>query len=148
MTAEADGLSWREGFVRVFLSYISAEKGFASEVREALAPHRVDGFVAHEDIEPTAVWQDTIEACGAGSRWRAATMSPPKSTCARALRWLGAEYEKGLALVDLAQLYINTVPGKGHRRRPRQTLRQAIAILKRSGAAYDLERPREVERTL
>jgi hypothetical protein len=62
MVGEADGQPWREDRIRLFLSHISAEKVFVSEVREALAALGIDGFVAHEDIEPTDDWQNAIEA--------------------------------------------------------------------------------------
>lgn len=62
MAGEADGLSWREDRIRVFLSHIGAEKAFVSDVRDALVARGLDGFVAHEDIEPTDDWQNAIEA--------------------------------------------------------------------------------------
>jgi hypothetical protein len=52
---------WKEGQLRVFLSHISAHKIFASELQGALASFGICAFVAHEDIEPTAEWQDEIE---------------------------------------------------------------------------------------
>lgn len=74
---------WTEGFVRLFLSHMSAEKAFVGEVKDALAEYGIDGFVAHSDIEPTAEWVRVIElalgTCDAlaaflhpdfvGSRW-------------------------------------------------------------------------------
>ena len=52
---------WKEGQLRVFISHISAHKIFASELQSALMNFGMCAFVAHEDIEPTAEWQDEIE---------------------------------------------------------------------------------------
>ena len=53
---------WREGYLRLFLSHVSAYKVVVADVKANLAPFGVDGFVAHEDIEPTAEWVGEIEA--------------------------------------------------------------------------------------
>ena len=52
---------WEEGKLSVFVSHISAQKVFASELHGALSTFGICAFVAHEDIEPTAEWQDEIE---------------------------------------------------------------------------------------
>src|SRR5262245_37064526 len=52
---------WRPGMFRLFISHISPHKKFASELQEGLAGYGISGFVAHEDIEPAAEWQDEIE---------------------------------------------------------------------------------------
>lgn len=53
---------WRnERGVRLFISHVSGEKVKASRLRGCLRPYGVSGFVAHEDIEPTLVWQSEIE---------------------------------------------------------------------------------------
>jgi hypothetical protein len=52
---------WRAGHIRVFLSHISAEHEFVSQVSEELRQIGIDGFVAHVSIVPDAVWQDEIE---------------------------------------------------------------------------------------
>lgn len=52
---------WKDGQLRVFLSHISAHKVVASELQGALASFDICAFVAHQDIEPTAEWQDEIE---------------------------------------------------------------------------------------
>lgn len=52
---------WIDGQLRVFISHIVEHKVFASELQAALATHDICSFVAHEDIEPTAEWQDEIE---------------------------------------------------------------------------------------
>lgn len=55
------GGPWAEGWFRLFLSHVSAEKVYVSEVKQHLLDLGVDAFVAHEDIEPTKEWESTIE---------------------------------------------------------------------------------------
>jgi hypothetical protein len=52
---------WRKGMFRLFISHLSAEKVFAGELQNALLDYGISGFVAHNDIEPTSVWQSQIE---------------------------------------------------------------------------------------
>lgn len=46
---------------RLFISHVAAEKEKAGRLRECLKQHDISGFVAHEDILPTAEWQIEIE---------------------------------------------------------------------------------------
>lgn len=46
---------------RLFISHISKHKKIATRLKDALDPFAVAGFVAHEDIHPTARWQAEIE---------------------------------------------------------------------------------------
>ena len=46
---------------RLFVSHISKDKDKAMRLKETLASHKISAFVAHEDIEPTLIWQDEIE---------------------------------------------------------------------------------------
>lgn len=52
---------WQPGMVRLFISHLSAEKTFASEIRDEATVFGISGFVAHEDIAPSAEWLRTIE---------------------------------------------------------------------------------------
>ena len=53
---------WRTGATaRVFLSHVATERGFVGEVSGQLAEIGLSAFVAHDSIEPSSVWQDTIE---------------------------------------------------------------------------------------
>lgn len=52
---------WGKGSIRIFISHIAAHKVVATEIQEALGKFGIASFVAHEDIEPTAVWQTEIE---------------------------------------------------------------------------------------
>lgn len=47
--------------LRVFVSHISKDKDKALRLRDCLKPYGVSAFVAHEDIEPTVLWQSEIE---------------------------------------------------------------------------------------
>jgi AbiJ N-terminal domain 3/TIR domain len=52
---------WRANHIRAFLSHISEEHRFVSEVNDELRQIGIDGFVAHVSIEPDAEWQEEIE---------------------------------------------------------------------------------------
>lgn len=54
-------LPWRPNQFRLFLSHVSTQKEFVSAVKFDLATCGIDGFVAHEDIEPTKKWVEEIE---------------------------------------------------------------------------------------
>jgi hypothetical protein len=43
------------------MSHTSADKVKATRLRDCLAPYYISGFVAHQDIHPTAEWQIEIE---------------------------------------------------------------------------------------
>ncbi len=46
---------------KLFISHISKDKTKATRLKECLAPYKIAGFVAHEDITPTLEWQTEIE---------------------------------------------------------------------------------------
>jgi hypothetical protein len=54
-------LPWQVNRFRLFLGHISGEKKFVSAMKKHLADRGIDGFVAHEDIQPTRKWLDQIE---------------------------------------------------------------------------------------
>ena len=45
---------------KLFISHISKDKDKAMRLKETLVAYNISAFVAHEDIEPTLVWQDEI----------------------------------------------------------------------------------------
>ena len=47
--------------VRLFISHLAIEKHKAMRLRDCLRAYGISGFVAHEDIEPAALWQEEIE---------------------------------------------------------------------------------------
>ncbi len=46
---------------RLFISHLSRDKEKATRLKTCLSPYAINGFVAHEDIEPTREWQEEIE---------------------------------------------------------------------------------------
>ena len=52
---------WQDKYVRVFLSHLSSHRDFAAELQEEMGRYGLTAFVAHNDIEPTAEWQNEIE---------------------------------------------------------------------------------------
>jgi len=56
----SDGF-WRPGQIRAFISHLASEKEFAGLVSDELATIGVQGFVAHDTIEPSLEWQAEIE---------------------------------------------------------------------------------------
>ncbi|MCP4616129.1 MAG: toll/interleukin-1 receptor domain-containing protein [Bradyrhizobium sp.] len=46
---------------RLFISHTSRDKDKATRLRDCLMPYHIAGFVAHQDIHPTAEWQIEIE---------------------------------------------------------------------------------------
>lgn len=53
-------LPWRGERVRLFISHLSSEKVYVSEIARELRPFGIQAFVAHEDIEPGREWQQVI----------------------------------------------------------------------------------------
>lgn len=51
---------WQKGMLRVFLSHLAKEQVFAQELQQALKWYGISGFVAHNDIQPTAEWEEEI----------------------------------------------------------------------------------------
>lgn len=52
---------WRNGYFRVFISHLTSNKQSASRLKDNLSKYGIDCFVAHEDIEPSKLWQTEIE---------------------------------------------------------------------------------------
>jgi hypothetical protein len=57
---EAAPAVWSGDSFRLFLSHSSVDKAFVSEFKSELRKYGIEGFVAHEDIEPTAEWLKSI----------------------------------------------------------------------------------------
>lgn len=53
---------WKVGYLRAFLSHSTKQKLFVTQLKSTLWSFGIDCFVAHEDIEPTALWQREILA--------------------------------------------------------------------------------------
>ncbi|NIJ08245.1 hypothetical protein FHS31_001862 [Sphingomonas vulcanisoli] len=52
---------WRDGQIRVFISHLTTEREQAANIQTAFTHYGMSGFVAHNDIHPTAEWQIEIE---------------------------------------------------------------------------------------
>jgi len=52
---------WEDGRFRLFLSHCSSRKADVGQLKLALSALGVCGFVAHDDIEPSQLWQTEIE---------------------------------------------------------------------------------------
>lgn len=53
---------WQPGYFRLFISHLAENKLQAHALKDALARYQIAAFVAHEDIEPSAEWQNEIES--------------------------------------------------------------------------------------
>lgn len=51
---------WKDGHLRLFLSHLAENREFAGALKEELDEYGISCFVAHDDIEPTAEWEDQI----------------------------------------------------------------------------------------
>lgn len=59
-TASAD--FWVDGYLKVFVSHLSANRIKMSAMKASLACWGVSAFIAHEDIEASREWRDEVEA--------------------------------------------------------------------------------------
>lgn len=53
---------WQAGLFRLFITHLAAHKGEAAALKTELRRYGIDGFVAHQDVEPLKPWQQVIEA--------------------------------------------------------------------------------------
>lgn len=51
---------WKGGHLRLFLSHLADHREFAGSLKEELYNYGISCFVAHDDIEATAEWEDQI----------------------------------------------------------------------------------------
>ncbi len=56
-----DDAMWRNGYFRLFISHLTANKDSASNLKKCLALYGIDCFVAHKDIRPSKEWEVEIE---------------------------------------------------------------------------------------
>lgn len=60
--ADLAGNGWADGRLRLFMSHNNSDKVLVAKISGILEErYGIDGFVAHEDIEPLAHWQPEIE---------------------------------------------------------------------------------------
>ncbi len=54
-------MEWIPGYAKLFMCHLASEKAFVTEVKAALLDRGIDAFVAHDDINPSRVWESEIE---------------------------------------------------------------------------------------
>lgn len=52
---------WQPGHFRLFMSHLSVHKKTVGSLKRSLEKYGISSFVAHEDIEPTKLWEKEIE---------------------------------------------------------------------------------------
>lgn len=67
---------WRSGYFRIFISHLTENKESATNLKNLLARYGIDCFVAHEDIEPSKLWQTEIEKALASMDLLCAILTP------------------------------------------------------------------------
>ena len=67
---------WQEGKLRLFISHLAAHREYAGALQDAFAGYGISAFVAHNDIQPTVEWQNTIESALATSEVLVALLHP------------------------------------------------------------------------
>lgn len=83
---------WIAGHFKLFISHVSAIKANVSRLQRQLLHFGISSFVAHEDIEPTADWQEEILKALFSMDALAAVITPDfKNSC-----W--ADQEVGIAV--------------------------------------------------
>jgi hypothetical protein len=60
--ATAHDEPWTTEDLHLFLSHVTPHKVDAADLKLSLSRYGIEGFVAHEDIEPNKTWQRVIEA--------------------------------------------------------------------------------------
>ncbi len=53
---------WTEGYLKLFVSHISANREKMSALKKSLSRWGISAFIAHEDIEASREWRDEVEA--------------------------------------------------------------------------------------
>lgn len=53
---------WVDGYLKMFVSHLSSNRGRMSAMKGNLAQWGISAFVAHEDIQATRQWRDEVEA--------------------------------------------------------------------------------------
>ena len=67
---------WRRGYFRLFISHLAKHRKEAAALQEKLTGFAVTSFVAHNDIAPSAEWQNEIEAALATADCLVAMLHP------------------------------------------------------------------------
>ena len=129
---------WESGFLRLFLSHISSHKQQVSGLRAELKVFCVDGFVAHEDIEPTEEWQAEIERALASMHALAALLTTDYPSSKWTDQEVGVALGRGVLVVPVGfDLDPYGFIGKnqelsGSLDKPRELASEMVAVLGRN----------------
>lgn len=94
--------NWKETTkFRLFISHISKHKKVATRLRDALNPFDIAGFVAHEDIHPTARWQAEIERALATMDALVAILTPGFRDSVWTNQEIGFALGRGVKIISL-----------------------------------------------
>lgn len=61
VVSDDEATFWKPGYFRLFLSHLSAHKVKMARLKASLEKFGISSFVAHEDIEPTKLWENEIQ---------------------------------------------------------------------------------------
>ncbi|MEE9441946.1 MAG: toll/interleukin-1 receptor domain-containing protein [candidate division Zixibacteria bacterium] len=61
LTDKESNRLWIPGYLRLFLSHVATHKENVGALKDELQFYGISSFVAHEDIEPNAIWQNEIQ---------------------------------------------------------------------------------------
>lgn len=53
---------WKDGYLRAFISHLSANRHRMSALKASLSNWGISAFIAHEDIKATREWREEVEA--------------------------------------------------------------------------------------
>jgi hypothetical protein len=93
---------WGQLGFHLFISHKAEEKKVASSIKNILAPYGVACFVAHEDIEPTQIWQNEIELALASMHAFVAIVSSDFNRSIWCQQEIGFALGRGIPIFPLA----------------------------------------------
>ena len=87
----------------VFISHLATYKEEAKQLKEKLKCFGISSFVAHEDIEPTAEWQDEIENALRNAKCLVALLKDGFRDSAWTDQEVGFAYARGIKIIPVMQ---------------------------------------------
>jgi hypothetical protein len=93
---------WQTGGFRLFMTHVAAEKSHVGKLRDALAEHSIEAFVAHQVIEAGKEWEKVIEtalrSCDALAAWMTPAGFKESDWCDQEI---GFAVSRGLLVIPL-----------------------------------------------
>lgn len=93
---------WEVGMFRLFISHHHSARDTAHRLKTLLARRGISGFVAHDDIEPTAEWQAEIERALRSCQALAALLTKEFHPSNWTDQEVGVAYGRGVLILPLA----------------------------------------------